>query len=277
MTTFRLPALAGRLTLNEQSFPVIFAALCVIIVVRYFAIAGFFYWALWREKGNVIPARKLTKIHPPRRLILSEIRWSVIASVIYALPGALVITAWNHGGTKIYTDAAEYGWAYIPFSIFLYLFIHDTYFYWTHRMMHHPKIFPVMHKVHHESRQPTPWAGFSFHPWESILGAIILPLLVFVIPIHVGAILFILTLMTIVSVTNHSGFEILPDPVLKSFIGRNWISAAHHNLHHLNYQCNYALYFRFWDKVMGTDTLEQDYDFLRPTVTPATESVESGG
>ena len=225
----------------------------------------------------MIPARKLTKIRPPRRLILSEIRWSVIASVIYALPGALVITAWNQGGTKIYMDVAEYGWAYIPVSIFLYLFVHDTYFYWTHRMMHHPKLFPVMHKVHHESRQPTPWAGFSFHPWESILGAIVLPLLVFVIPIHVGAILFILTLMTIVSVTNHSGFEILPDSVLKSFVGRNWISAAHHNLHHLNYQCNYALYFRFWDKVMGTDTLEQDYDFLRPTVAPATEPVERGG
>ena len=260
--------------MNEQSFPVIFAALCVIIVARYFAIAGFFYWALWREKGSVIPARKLTRNRPPRRLILSEIRWSLIASVIYALPGALVITAWNRGGTLIYADVAEFGWAYIPFSIFAYLFVHDTYFYWTHRMMHHPKIFPVMHKVHHESRQPTPWAGFSFHPWESILGAIILPLLVFLIPIHVGAILFILTLMTIVSVTNHSGFEILPDSVLKSFVGRNWISAAHHNLHHLNYRCNFALYFRFWDKVMGTDTLEQEYDFLQPAITPAPEAAE---
>ena len=123
--------------MNEQSFIVIYAALCVIIIARYFAIAGFFYWALWRGRGNVIPARKLTKINPPRRLILSEIRWSVIASFIYAVPAAIVIDAWNRGGTMIYTDVADYGWPYLLFSIFAYLFIHDTYFYWTHRMMHH--------------------------------------------------------------------------------------------------------------------------------------------
>jgi len=266
----------SRIKLNEQSFIAIFAALCAIIIARYFAIAGFFYWALWRKAGNVIPARKLTKIRPPRKLMLSEIRWSLIASVIYALPGAIVIRAWTSGGTQLYMNVDDYGWPYLIFSVVLYLFIHDTYFYWTHRMMHHPKIFPVMHKVHHESRQPTPWAGFSFHPWESILGAIVLPALVFIIPINVGAILFILTLMTIVSITNHSGFEILPDSILKSFVGRNWISAAHHNLHHLNYECNYALYFRFWDKIMGTDTLEQDYDFLRPAPADAMAAAKVG-
>ncbi|MFQ5634147.1 MAG: sterol desaturase family protein [Gammaproteobacteria bacterium] len=263
--------------MKDQSLIVIFALLCVIIVARYLIIAGFFYWALWRERGNVIPARKLTNIRPPRKLILSEIRWSLIASVIYALPGAIVIDAWNSGGTVIYTDVGDYGWPWLPVSVFAYLFIHDTYFYWTHRMMHHPRIFPVMHRVHHESRQPTPWAGFSFHPWESILGAVLLPALTFLIPIHLGAILFILTLMTVVSVTNHSGFEILPDPVLRGPVGRNWISAAHHNLHHLNYQCNFALYFRFWDKLMGTDTLEREYEFLKPAVTGAAEPAKRRG
>ena len=82
--------------------------------------------------------------------------------------------------------------------------------------------------------------------------------------------------MTIVSVTNHSGFEILPDRIMKSFVGRNWISAAHHNLHHLNYQCNFALYFRFWDKVMGTDRLETAYDFLQKDTTSVAEPAESG-
>jgi lathosterol oxidase len=248
--------------MNLQNFLVTFGALCIIIVGRYFLVAGWFYWALWRPQGSLIPARKLTDIQPPKALIRSEIRWSVIASLIYAAPGAFVIEAWKAGGTLIYTDVSDYGWPYLLFSIGIYLFIHDTFFYWTHRLMHWPSIFPVMHKVHHESRQPTPWAAFSFHPYESILGAMILPVLVFLIPIHVGAILFILTLMTIVSVTNHSGYEILPDRVVRGFIGRHWISATHHNLHHQNYQVNFALYFRFWDRVMGTDKMEAAYDFL---------------
>lgn len=240
------------------------AILSVIIVARYLAIAGFFYWALWKRPGNLLHARKLTDIVPPARLIRSEIRWSVIASVIYAIPGAIVIEAWKNGQTAIYMDIAEYGWVWLLLSIAIYLFLHDTYFYWTHRLMHRPRVFPVVHKVHHESRQPTPWAGFSFHPLESVVGAIILPILVFIIPIHIAAILFILVLMTVVSVTNHSGYELLPDSWLRSFVGRHWISAAHHNLHHQNYNCNFALYFRFWDKLMGTDRLETEYEFLWP-------------
>lgn len=243
-------------------------ALFAIIALRYLAIAGFFYWALWKREGNLLRARKLTSIIPPAGLIRSEIRWSLIASAIYAVPGALMIEAWRNGYTAIYTDVGEYGWFWFIASVPVYLFIHDTYFYWTHRLMHLPWAFPVMHKVHHESRQPTPWAGFSFHPTESLLGAVILPAMAMVIPIHVAAILFILVLMTIVSVTNHSGYEILPDSWLRSIVGRHWISAAHHNVHHQTYTCNYALYFRFWDRLMGTDRLETEYEFLR---APANE------
>ena len=130
--------------------------------------------------------------------------------------------SWRPGRTAARQStwtSTEYGWLWYFASVPVYLFIHDTYFYWTHRMMHHPKIFPVMHKVHHESRQPTPWAGFSFHPTESMLGAAILPVMALLIPIHVSAILFILVLMTIVSVTNHSGFELLPDRLVRGFVG----------------------------------------------------------
>ena len=250
--------------MSWTSFAITGGILTVIIVARYFAIAGFFYWVLWKSPSNPLRARKLTKIVPPGWLIRSEIRWSAIASLIYAIPGAIVIEAWKGGQTALYLNVADHGWAYLFFSIPLYLFIHDTYFYWTHRLMHHRTLFPIFHSVHHESRQPTPWAAFSFHPYESVIGAVILPILVFVIPIHVGAILFILLLMTVVSVTNHSGYEILPDPVLRGLIGRHWISAAHHNRHHLNYRSNFGLYFRFWDKVMDTDEFEDAYDFLRP-------------
>jgi lathosterol oxidase len=115
-----------------------------------------------------------------------------------------VIELWKLGGTAVYTDLSAFPLWYLPVSVFLYLFLHDTYFYWTHRIMHHRRIFPVVHRVHHESRPPTPWAAFSFHPWESVVGALFLPLVALVLPIHVGAALFILTLMTLAAVLNHS-------------------------------------------------------------------------
>jgi len=271
MTEVHRSATPDLMSLSWETLVATTLMLSVIIVARYFAIAGLVYWALWKRDPEKVPFRKLTAITPAPKTIRNEIRWSVIASLIYAIPGAVVIEAWKSGGTLLYTDVADYGWVYLGFSVFLYLFLHDTYFYWTHRLMHRRRWFPIFHKVHHQSRQPTPWAGFSFHPYESIVGASIVPALVFIIPIHVGAILFILMLMTVVSITNHSGYELLPDSVLRSFFGRSWISAAHHNLHHLNYRCNYGLYFRFWDKVMGTDIMESKYDFLGPRVRDASK------
>ena len=242
--------------------------LTFFIVLRYFMIAGFFYWALWLRSDNLLHARRLAQKSPTAKLIRHEIRWSVISSVIYAAAGVLIIEAWRSCYTRIYFDVADYGVVYLLLSVPLYLFLHDTYFYWTHRIMHHPKLFTIMHRVHHESRQPTPWAGFSFHPWEALVGAAVVPLLVFLIPIHVGALIFLLILMTITGVTNHAGFELLPDRWMRGFVCRHWISATHHNLHHQNYTMNYALYFRFWDRVMGTDEMEGLYGFLDEEQTP---------
>lgn len=64
---------------------------------------------------------------------------------------------------------SDYGWIYY-FAAFPIMFvIHDTYFYWTHRIMHHKSVFNVMHLVHHKSTNPSPWAAYAFHPLEAIV------------------------------------------------------------------------------------------------------------
>ena len=40
---------------------------------------------------------------------------------------------------------------------------------------------------------------------------------------------------------------------LFGWFGRHLISASHHQLHHERYNSNYGLYFRFWDRLFGTD------------------------
>ena len=235
----------------------LFAELVItfFIILRYFMIAGFFYWALWRRPAEKVHARRIAKSAPSAKLMRHEIKWSIYSSFFYAASGVWMIEAWRNGGTQIYLDTSEYGIAYLLLSVPIYMFAHDTYFYWTHRAMHHPKIFPIVHQVHHESRQPTPWAGFSFHWTEAIVGALILPLLVSLIPIHVGALVFLLVMMTVLGITNHAGWEILPDSWIRGFVGRHWISATHHNVHHQKFRTNFALYFRFWDRVMDTDEM----------------------
>jgi sterol desaturase/sphingolipid hydroxylase (fatty acid hydroxylase superfamily) len=44
-----------------------------------------------------------------------------------------------------------------------------------------------------------------------------------------------------------------PERWVKGWFGRHIITASHHEEHHAKYNCNYGLYFRFWDRLCGTD------------------------
>ena len=55
--------------------------------------------------------------------------------------------AWGwraRGWTLIYTDPGQYPLWYLPLSLLLYLLAHDTWFYWTHRLMHRPRRAPLV-------------------------------------------------------------------------------------------------------------------------------------
>lgn len=228
-----------------------------IILIRYFFVAGFFYWLLWIKKPAAFANRQLNEQAPTPDVVKSEIKWSLLTSIIFSIPGAIMIEAWKAGGTKIYIDPLQHGVLYLILSIFIYMFIHDTYFFWTHKIIHHPKLFRTFHQIHHNSRSPTPWASFSFSLWEACIEALIIPVLAFIIPIHIGVLAVVLTTMTVFGVTNHAGYEIFPRAWMRGPWGRIMITATHHNLHHRNYSVNYGLYFRFWDKWMGSDKMPE--------------------
>jgi len=221
-------------------------AMIAIVALRYVLASGMFAWATRSARPGLYRG-----LNPQIR---QEIRWSLVSAAIYGAPAGIVAWGWQaHGWTRIYTDPHAFPLWWMPVSLALYLVAHDSWFYWTHRAMHHPRIFRVVHAVHHASRPPTAWAAMAFHPWEAITGAIVIPALVFVIPIHAGVLGAVLAIMTVMGVTNHMGWEVFPRRLVRSPIGGGLITATHHQLHHDRYRCNYGLYFRFWDRLCGTD------------------------
>ncbi len=183
-----------------------------------------------------------------------EIGWSFVTSVLFALAGGLMLVAWQKGHTRIYLDWDAYPLAWFPVSIILLLFLHETYYYWLHRWMHRPKIYTLVHKVHHDSITTSAWTSFSFHPIESAFQAIFIPVMAFLLPLHAYAIAIVLTIMTITSAINHLNTELYPRDFHRHWFGRWWIGATHHSLHHAQFRYNYGLYFTFWDKWMRTES-----------------------
>ena len=221
-------------------------AMTLIVGFRYLAVSGGFAWLTKRRFAGLYDGQS--------DQIRREILWSLASAFIYGAPAGLVAWGWQERGwTRIYSDAGDYPLWWLPLSVVTYLIAHDTWFYWTHRLMHRPAWFKVAHAVHHASRPPTAWAAMSFHPVEAISGAILIPALVFLVPIHWAALLVILLVMTIMGVTNHMGWELFPRWLVKGRAGEWLITASHHQKHHDKYLCNFGLYFRFWDRVCGTD------------------------
>ncbi|MBS1239457.1 MAG: sterol desaturase [Proteobacteria bacterium] len=218
----------------------------VIVAVRYVATSGGFALATQLVRPGLYAGLA--------RQIRKEIGWSLASAAIYGVPAGIVAWGWQERGwTLIYGGWSDYPLWYLPLSVLLYLLAHDTWFYWTHRLMHRPAPFRIAHAVHHASRPPTAWAAMSFHPIEALTGAVAIPALVFLIPIHFAMLGVVLAVMTVMGVTNHMGWEMFPQALIRSPTGHWLITASHHQRHHEHYRCNYGLYFRFWDHLCGTD------------------------
>ncbi|HKX89198.1 MAG TPA: sterol desaturase family protein [Sphingopyxis sp.] len=221
-------------------------AMTAIVGVRYLVTSGAFAFTTRLRHPGLYRG-----LEPQMR---REIAWSLASAAIYGVPAGIVAWGWQQRGwTRIYTDWSAFPLWYLPVSLFAFLLIHDAWFYWTHRWMHRPAPFRFAHAVHHQSRPPTAWAAMSFHPFEAITGAVVIPALVFLIPIHVAVLGAVLAIMTVMGVGNHMGWEMFPRALVHGPAGRWLITATHHQAHHAAYRGNYGLYFRFWDRACGTD------------------------
>ena len=236
---------------------VLTAALSVIIALRYLAVAAGLYALLWRGDEPRSKAQRLNTRAPTRAGVAHELRSSLVSSPIYAFPAAIALFAYQHGWGRMYADPSAHGLWWLPASAVIYLVVQDTYYYWTHRAMHHKALFAWTHRGHHLSREPTPFASFAFDAAEAAATAWVLPALTFFVPLNLWVALALLTLMTLSSLMNHCGFELWPQAFVRGPVGRWLITATHHGLHHTRYRCNFGLYFRAWDRWMGTDAMPQ--------------------
>lgn len=55
------------------------------------------------------------------------------------------------------------------FAMFLIVVVWNSgHFYFVHRWMHYPKIYPIVHALHHRNINVGPWSGISMHPLEHL-------------------------------------------------------------------------------------------------------------
>jgi Delta7-sterol 5-desaturase len=230
----------------------------LFVFLRYLVFAGLTFTVCYVFLKKTLQPRKIQAKQPKNQEVQNEIFHSLTSAGVFALMGVLVYFLSTWGWTKVYTPLSAYGWGYLFLSFWILVFLHDTYFYWMHRLMHHPKLFKLLHRVHHLSYNPTPWAALSFHPLEAIVEIGFLPFAVILIPFHPLVLFLFATWSLAFNVLGHLGYELAPPSFIHHPFWKWFNTPTHHNLHHSKGQGNYGLYFNFWDTWMGTN--HRDYE-----------------
>lgn len=208
---------------------------------------------LWRLLRKSLASRKIRVATPPAAQMRREFAASTRTAAVFACGGLLIVLGDRAGLMRTYEDAAALGWSWFAASLGLLIILHDAWFYWTHRLIHHPRLFRRLHRTHHRSNNPTPFAAYSFDPGEAVVNAAFLPLIALVLPISFLAIGLFMLHMIARNVVGHAGYELMPArrdgrPLLDFLT-----SVTHHDLHHAQAGWNYGLYFTWWDRLCGTE------------------------
>jgi Delta7-sterol 5-desaturase len=233
-------------------------SLFVIVWMRYVILASLAFLLYYVILKKLWQGRKIQKLFPRSGDYYREVAYSFLTAIIFTAIGYGVYLTPFVNLTHAYFNINEYPVWYLVLSVLMMIVVHDTYFYWTHRFMHYRGTFRILHRVHHLSTNPSPWAAMAFHPLEAVVEAGVIVIIPFLFPVHPLAIGIFLLFMMTYNVYGHLGYELYPKGFCKSFIGK-WINTSvNHNQHHETMKGNYGLYFLFWDRLMGT--IDKDYD-----------------
>jgi sterol desaturase/sphingolipid hydroxylase (fatty acid hydroxylase superfamily) len=230
--------------------------------LTYFFIVSALFLVVWKwGEQRLLKYRIQVRKRVNAKQIGFEVRHSLVVLFIGAITATLISVLHASGRTNLTRDADSLGWPLIVATTVGLLAFSDAWFYFWHRLFHHPKLFRYVHAVHHKSVDVNPFSSYSFHWIEgAILGAWIVPAVVFV-PMYLPSLAFVQVVGMANNLMSHLGYELLPPKLLRIPLLRWMNTSTFHNLHHTALNGNFGLMSRFWDRLLGTELSHYEATF----------------
>ena len=238
-------------------------------VTRYVVFAFGVWLLLWIVLAPVLKGRKIREDVPAPRQLILEVFFSIRSIAVFSTVGLITFLIDRAGFLPGPALARAWGPVWFWASLVLIIIGHDAWFYWTHRLIHDPRLFRTFHRRHHKSHNPSPFTAYSFDWGEAAINGLFVPVWLLIVPTQWPVIGLFMLHQIVRNTLGHSGYELFPAradgrPLLPFFT-----TVTHHDLHHAQAGWNYGLYFTFWDKVMGTEHPQYLARFAQAVRKPA--------
>lgn len=199
-----------------------------------------------------VPILRRYKIHPDFspsvRQLLPCLGLTLYQHLVFVFPVTLM--HWARSPALLPREAPELSQLLSHVLICLLLF--DTEIFAWH-LLHHkvPWLYRTFHKVHHQNSSSFALATQYMSVWELLSLTFFDVLNVAMLQCHPLTILVFHVVNIWLSVEDHSGYD-FPWSTHR-LVPFGWYGGvAHHDLHHSQFNCNFAPYFTHWDKMLGT-------------------------
>lgn len=221
-------------------------------------IAYLLIWKKYKQRFHLYRIQLKERVNAKQ--LITELKNAISTLMVGAFFSSVVIYLSSIGYTKIYNQVAEHSIIYTIGSFFIILLIDDTWFYWCHRLLHHPKIFRFVHLEHHKSVDVNPFTSMSFHWAEPFILSIWIFPISCLLPIYSPVLAIVQLWGLLDNIKAHLGYEFYPASFNKGWL-RFLTTSTHHNMHHSKFKGNYGVHFRFWDKLIGTEFKDYEKEF----------------
>lgn len=236
---------------------------------------------------NLLSPWKLNPRNPPPALVAKEVRRSG-TSVLVCIALDVMLGHWLevcHMTASSATAESRLGIWELPWhqplsvwdlmkahwkAIMLLLLWADFHFYWIHRLLHESKwLYQNVHKIHHESNNPNPWSGLSFHPIEAAMYFSSLGV-VFVMPLEKWMYDGFRIALLLAPIGGHLGFGHESFPW-------GYDHFVHHSKFNYNFGAGLLPFNGIWDNLCGTGYQRGSQATLQRSANAAMQAAVAAG
>ncbi|WP_108662608.1 sterol desaturase family protein [Acuticoccus kandeliae] len=229
-------------------FLALWAAVYVVTFGLYIGFGALLQWFIHKS-----PERRIQKGRYGEKRKWKEIRQSAksLTATCFCLAAGLFM---QYKGWVLFPPL-ELSWWSVPLMFIVSIFAFDTWFYWAHRAMHWGPLYKF-HAFHHRSVAPTVWSNYS----DDLVDAFVMqsyylwaPL---ILPIPAVVLIAHRLYDHFNGMIGHCGFEFAASDLTR--IPSPMVCTLFHDQHHSKFKTNFANFFSFWDRAMGT--IDKEYD-----------------